>query len=328
MTAGSILVVDDDDNVRDLVIRYLNIQGYETTAATCAEEALPHLDRRNLDLMVTDFKMPGMNGLDLAQRALASDPDRPVILMTAFADMDNARKSVFLGLYDFLIKPFDLSDFKKSVLRALDHRRLVLQNREYQLNLERMVEERTRALQEALDKLHRKVKELEGRDRINQHLLTVHTLEETLSAILEAVQSAIGLERAVIFLPDVSGQKLGPAAGTGVSAPEDSASPETLRGVSEAWIREAEVVAEQALREGRAVERKGPPDSVAVPMLRLGERVGVIFAQNPFSNRPLAEEDVQTLASLTAQAAVAVSDARLYGDSEKWRTALENLGNP
>lgn len=327
MTAGSILVVDDDDNVRDLVVRFLNTQGYQTSVASRGEEALPHLERRDLDLVITDFQMPGLNGLELAQKALASDPDRPVILMTAFADVDNARKSVSLGLYDFIIKPFDLSDFRKSVLRALDHRRLVLQNREYQRNLERMVQERTRELQEALDRLHRKVKELEGRDRINQHLLTVHTLEETLSAILEAVQSALGLERAVIFLPDASGRKLGPAAGTGVSAPEDFASPEMLHGVSDAWIRDAGVAAEQAFREGRALAQKGPPGSVAVPMLRLGEKVGVIFAQNPFSNRPLAEEDVQALASLTAQAAVAVSDARLYGDSDQWRTALENLGN-
>ena len=178
-----------------------------------------------------------------------------------------------------------------------------------------------------LDKLHRKVKELEGRDRINQHLLTVHTLEETLAAILEAMRNAVGLERVVIFLPDLSGPKLEPAAGAGVGAPEDFASPEMLRGVSDAWLREAEALAEQALREGRAIERKGAPGSVAVPMLRLGDRVGVVFAQNPFSNRPLTEEDAQTLAGLTAQAAVAISDARLYGDSDQWRTALDNLGN-
>ncbi|OGG50696.1 MAG: hypothetical protein A3F84_09715 [Candidatus Handelsmanbacteria bacterium RIFCSPLOWO2_12_FULL_64_10] len=327
MTAGSILVVDDDDNVRDLVVRYLNAQGYRTAAASCGEEALPALDRRDLDLVITDFNMPGLNGLELARKALASDPDRPVILMTAFADLDNARKSVSLGLYDFIVKPFDLADFKKSITRALDHRRLVLQNREYQHNLERMVEERTQELQEALKKLHRKVRELEGRDRLNQHLLTVHALEETLHAILEAIQSALGLERVVIFLPDASGKRLEPAAGTGVRAPEDSAPPETLRGISGAWGGEAGIAVEQAFREGRAVEQKAPPGSVAVPMLRLGETVGVIFAQNPFSGRPLAEEDAQALASLAAQAAVAVSDARLYGNSEQWRTALDNLGN-
>jgi FixJ family two-component response regulator len=318
MAASSVLVVDDDNNVRDLVARFLQAQGYQTFAASSAEEALLRLGQRDLDLVITDFKMPGMNGLELAQKALAADPDRPVIMMTAFADVDNARKSVSLGLYDFIIKPFDLSDLRKSVLRALEHRRLVLENREYQRDLEQMVEERTRELQ-------RKVKELEARDRINQHLLTVHTLEETLSAILEAVQSAIGLERGVIFLPDASGQKLRPVAGMGVSAPEDFAAQEALCEVPDAWVREAEAVADQALREGRVVER--PPGGVAVPMLRLGERVGALFAQNPFSERPLAAADVQTLASLAAQAAVAVSDARLYGDSEQWRTALDNLGN-
>jgi FixJ family two-component response regulator len=326
MAARSILVVDDDDNVRDLVVRYLKAQGYHTTAVTRGEEALPHLERPDLDLVITDFKMPGLNGLELAQKALAADPARPVILMTAFADVDNARKSVSIGIYDFIIKPFDLADFRKAVARALDHRGLVLQNQEYQRNLERMVEERTAELREALDRLHRKVKELEGRDRINQHLLTVHTLDETLSAVIEAVQTTLDVERVVVFLPDASGQKLRPAAGAGAGARDDFASSDILMGIADAWLREAGAVAEQAFREGRAPQAQGA-GGVAVPMQRLGEVVGVIYAHNPFSHRPLTDEDAQTLASLTAQAAVAVSDARLYGDSEHWRAALENLGN-
>ncbi len=327
MTTGSILVVEDTRDELALLIRYLSAQGYQMLAATSGEEAVPHLDRSDLDLVITDFNMPGMNGLDLARRSLAANPDRPVILMTAYADVDNARQSVTLGVYDFIIKPFDLKDFQNAVRRALNHRRLVLQNQVYQRSLERMVEERTRELREAMKKLHRKVKELEGHGRINRLLLTIHPLEETLSVVLEGVQSALGLERVVIFLPDASGQKLEPAAGTGVRAPEDFASPETLRGVSDAWIKEAGIAVAQAFREGRVVEQKLPPGGVAIPMLRLGEVVGVIFAQNPFSGKPLSEEDLQILAGLTAQAAVAVSDARLYGDSEQWQTVIENLEN-
>jgi len=336
MATGSILVVDDDDTILDIVVDYLNAEGYQTLAAASGEEALPHLDRRDLDLLITDFKMPGMNGLELARKALMADSDRPVILMTAFADVDNARESVSIGVYDFILKPFDLADFGNVIRHAVSHRRLLMQNQEYQRNLERMVEDRTRELQEALrglqeasDKLEGKVKELAGRDRINQLLLTVHTLEETLSAVLEAVQDALGVERAVIFLPDASGQRLEPVAGAGVLSQGDLASSEALRRLSDPWVEEVGADAARAFREGRVISEEGPSGRcrAVVPMLRMGEGVGVVAVQNPFSGRPLAEEDVEKLMGLTALAAVAVSDAWLYGDNEQWRTMMKNVGN-
>ena len=143
-----------------------------------------------------------MNGLELAQKALRWDPDRPVILTTAFAEVNNARESVKIGVYDFISKPFDLVDFGNSVARAIKHRRVVMENRAYQHNLEKMVAKRTRELREIMRGLDRKVKELKARDRINQHLLKVHTIDGTTSAIAEAVHAALGVERLALFLPE------------------------------------------------------------------------------------------------------------------------------
>lgn len=336
MATGSILVVDDDDSIIEILITYLNAKGYQTTAAATGEDAVAHLERGDLDLVITDLKMPGMNGLELARKALMADPDRPVILMTAFAEVDNARESVSIGIYDFVLKPFDLEDIGNAVRRALSHRRLLVQNREYQRNLERMVEERTqelretlRELQEASNNLDRKVKELEGRDRINRLLLTVHTLEETLSTVLEAVQGALGVERAVIFLSDTSGQNPEAAAGAGVQSPGDLASSEGLRGISAPWLEEAKVAAYRAFREGRVISEEGSSGrfSAAVPILRLGEAVGAVIVQNPFGGRSLADEDVEKLANLMGIAAIAISDAWLYSDSEQWKTMMKNAGN-
>lgn len=336
MATGSILVVDDDETLLEILVTYLDAEGYGVTAAANGEEAAAHLDRGDLDLLITDFKMPGMNGLDLARRALMADPDRPVILMTAFAEVDNARESVSIGVYDFILKPFDFADFGNAVRRALSHRRLLTQNREYQRNLERMVEERTRELQEALRELQeassnldRKVRELEGRDRINQLLLTVYTLEETLSTVLEAVQGALGVERMVIFLSDASGQNPEAVAGAGVQAPGDLVSSEALCKLSAPWLEEAKLAARRAFLEGRVISVEGPSGrcSATVPILRLGEAMGAVIVQNPFSSRPLAEEDVEKLANLMAIAAVAISDAWLYGDSEQWKTMMKSVGN-
>ena len=133
MMIGNILVVDDDIGVRDLVVRYLNTRGYQTSSAISGEEALTRLDQiGSFDLVITDFKMPGMNGLELARKSLMADPDRPVILMTAFAELDDTRQSASVGIYDFILKPFELVDFGTVVRRAINHRRLLMQSRGYQ----------------------------------------------------------------------------------------------------------------------------------------------------------------------------------------------------
>lgn len=128
MTAVSILIVDDEDQLRDLVVRYLGAQGYQTVATATGEEALPHLDRRDLGLIITDFKMPGMNGLEVARRALTANPDRPVILMSASVDVENLCQLVSSGISDFILKPFYLEDLGFAVRRALSRRHLLTQS--------------------------------------------------------------------------------------------------------------------------------------------------------------------------------------------------------
>jgi CheY-like chemotaxis protein len=327
MNCGSVLVVDDDADVRDLVHRYLVTLEYTVSQAGSAEEALTLLESADPDLILTDLKMPGMDGLGLAERALTADPDRPVILMTAFADLENARRSIALGVYDFIVKPFDLKDFGNAVRRALDHRRLVLQNRAYQANLERMVTERTQALEEALERLDRKVRELEGRDRISQLMMTVHAREETLAGILEAVTAAVPAERVALLLPSAGRGTLEMAAGTGNREPGDVLTdPGKTEGAPVPWVEEARALALRAYQEVQCQEpENGGSGGVAVPLLRLGEAVGVIFAQNPFSQKRLAPEDLQLLQALAAPAAVALSDALLYGDGERWGAMMSRL---
>lgn len=136
MANGRVLVVDDQNDVRDLIAAYLGAQGYDTVVAACAEEALPYLDEGDLDLVITDYNMPGMNGWALAEKALSTDGDRPVILMSAFAESDCLRRWAFAGIYDFVFKPFDLTALGDTVHRAVCQRRLRVQNQGYQNVLE------------------------------------------------------------------------------------------------------------------------------------------------------------------------------------------------
>ena len=85
--------------------------------------------------------MPGMDGLMLAQRPLDQDPDRPVLLITAYGDFDNARRAGEVGIYQYFAKPYSFEDLYAGVRRGLEHRRLTLENKAYQQGLERQVAE-------------------------------------------------------------------------------------------------------------------------------------------------------------------------------------------
>ena len=97
--------------------------------------------------------MPEMDGLNLVEWLHKTDPDIPVIMVTAMHDLSTALEAIRRGAYDYILKPFEKDHLYLGVRRALEHRRLVLENRNYQRNLERLVEERTAQLKGALEQL-------------------------------------------------------------------------------------------------------------------------------------------------------------------------------
>src|SRR6187551_525597 len=118
MTAR-ILVVEDDDETREAVTGALRVLGYDTTACHDARSARTHSD---VDIVVTDIRMPGESGLELCADIAGNRPDLPVILMTAFGDTRAVSLGLRAGASDFLAKPFSLSDLGAAVGRALERR--------------------------------------------------------------------------------------------------------------------------------------------------------------------------------------------------------------
>jgi two-component system response regulator PrrA len=115
-----VLVVDDDPDTRALIWDILSEEGYDVHLCSGGERALEYLERRPFDLILTDIKMPGMSGVELLTRIRAKAPDVRVILITAYASLDTAIEAVRGHAFDYLIKPFDLDDFRRRISRALD----------------------------------------------------------------------------------------------------------------------------------------------------------------------------------------------------------------
>jgi DNA-binding NtrC family response regulator len=122
-----ILIVEDEDKLRRILELQLLDSGFDVQKAATAEEALPFMDRA--DLILTDFKLPGMTGLEMLQLIRRQDSHVPVIVMTAFGTVENAVDAMKAGAADFLLKPFSLDHLTTVVNKALEIRSLRDENR-------------------------------------------------------------------------------------------------------------------------------------------------------------------------------------------------------
>jgi len=148
-----ILIVDDEEAIREVVSTLLTAQGYQCQTAGNGEEAINKMREGGFDLVLSDLVMPGVDGLKLIELVRGYDPEVPVIMVTAMHDISTAIEAMRRGAYDYILKPFEKEQLFLSVRRALEHRRLIYENRLYQQELERRVEERTLQLSQALEEL-------------------------------------------------------------------------------------------------------------------------------------------------------------------------------
>jgi len=114
-----VLVVDDDELVRETFMAILTEEGYDVSCADSAAQALAFLSRRTFDVMLSDICMPAQNGLELLDATLASYPDMPVILITAYGNVNIARDALYRGASDFISKPCNLAELPIIVERNL-----------------------------------------------------------------------------------------------------------------------------------------------------------------------------------------------------------------
>jgi DNA-binding NtrC family response regulator len=119
MSLGRLLLVDDEPTLRRVIGRSLVKAGFEVIHATNGRNALEHLQTERFDAVVSDVRMPTMNGLQLLEHILEEDPDMPVVLMSGSTEVESSRAAVELGAFDYLPKPLVLADLQRSVLRAV-----------------------------------------------------------------------------------------------------------------------------------------------------------------------------------------------------------------
>ena len=137
MNPHHILVVDDETKMQRILCMALGKIGYRISTASNGREALAKIDQSVVDVVITDLKMPEMDGMQLLSQLRERGDDTPVIMVTAFGSVDSAVAAMKSGASDYLIRPFELESVELAVERALALRHVQQQNRYLKCELER-----------------------------------------------------------------------------------------------------------------------------------------------------------------------------------------------
>jgi PAS domain S-box-containing protein len=178
MMQANILIVDDEEAVRRIVEKALAVNGYECILASNAAEAREELARQKVDLLISDIRMPGESGMDLIRYALSTYPDIVAVVLTGINDTGRAKEALQIGVYGYLIKPFEPAQVLISVINALRRKELEKNERLYKEGLEQLAAQKTVELRDRLEMLEEAKK-------------VIKESEENFRAITESAQDAI-----------------------------------------------------------------------------------------------------------------------------------------
>lgn len=348
MMPQTVLFVDDEPNVLNALKRLFRKEGYNLLFARSGKDGLALMEEGEKPaVIISDQRMPEMNGAEFLSRAKEIAPDSVRLMLTGYSDIHAAMDAINQsGLFRYILKPWNDDDLKRAVGEAVFHHNLVSENRrltrelidkneileDLNANLEQKVKERTRDLNQAykanlalLEKLRMKVRELKGRDRILQHLLTIHPLEETLQTVVEVICDVVRADVAAIHLPQEEGHAFLTAAAMSPSILEQLGDrPFHLRAVQQAYTSH-EIVRVDETGAGRYGESTGLQPFVVLPVLKDEQCLAIIEVDKHQSGHPLSDDEMEIIEKLRVHIAMAISDSQIQEDLPVWEATLDDV---
>lgn len=201
----ALLVVDDEEPIRNALKRFLEGQQYEVHTAASGQEALTALQQHDIALMLADIRMPGMSGIDLVPQALEVAPDLAVVMLSAINDATTAALCMQRGAMDYLTKPIELDDLARAVQTALRRRASLVESRHLEVQLkEEWARERAEAHRVTVATLEALVNAMEARDPyLRGHSARVADLAATIAAHLRLSDDEVEQVRLAGRLHDI-----------------------------------------------------------------------------------------------------------------------------
>ncbi|MCP4583402.1 MAG: response regulator [candidate division Zixibacteria bacterium] len=306
---AKILLVDDEERMCESLKTLLEIEGYSVNIYTDSKIAADSLKNNNYDLVITDIKMPGLDGLELLNLARASDPHLEVILMTGYASLQSAKDAVDQGAFSYLTKPLEFEELKMSTIRSLEKRQIALEK-----------ESLLKELKETNAVLEKKLAEIDALYSAGTILATTIDLTEALSQILSLAIDVIGAKigSVMILNPDEKELYIGAACGLSKEILEKTRL--KLGSSISGYVAETgkPLIVENIEEDHRfsRINRQHYESKslISVPLKYKGNVLGVINLNNKMTGTAFNKEDLKVLSTFAAQAAIAIDRANIFAD--------------
>ena len=292
MANERILVVDDEAMIRDLCSHILSAEGYQVTTASNGMAALEELGRSAIDLMITDIKMPGIDGLELFEQVKARTQDVVTIFITGHGTLDTAIESLMRGVDGFILKPFAEKELLGAVDRAINSSRLKKENI--------------------------RLKALIPLFEISKLLVTEIDLAHLFKIITEVLVKEFSVDRVSLMLIDEASGALLIRASHGLSSDVAlKARRKEGEGVSGLVLKRRKPLIISAGKHPdpevmATINRENmPASSMSVPLIGKNKLFGVLNVSK-FSGAPFSTSDLQIALILSSQVVTAMENATLY----------------
>jgi signal transduction histidine kinase/CheY-like chemotaxis protein len=297
MPNEKILVVDDEADVLDLCKRILAANGYQIDSANNGYEAIEIARQRRFDLLLTDIKMPGMSGLEIAQQIKNTDPHVVCVTMTGYSTMDTAINALKLGIDEFIMKPFTPKELGAAVAKALEKERLRKENF------------RLRSLIPLFE--------------LNQTLVSTVDEKTLINRLLEIVQQETEASFAAVFLSGNSRIETVYFHESGLPL-NQAVKKASLELATRLLHTDTATKFDLSSEEyGSTLEAMGMTSAMVVPLKSQNSMLGLfIVAQQ---NMDFAPSDSEFLSVLSGQAGTALENARLFTEIQEAYRQLQQL---
>jgi PAS domain S-box-containing protein len=304
---GKIIVVDDEPELKNVLVKVLSAQGFEVTGCSSGAQALAELRQKEFDLLLTDLMMPEMDGIALMEAALKIDPHLIGIMMTGQGTIQTAVDAMKVGAFDYVLKPFRIQTVMPVLTRAINTRRLRMEN----LQLRETVA-------------------IYGLCQTISFTLDPQTV---LSRLADAALQQSDADEVSILLPTSDGKELFVAAVRGEKRERLLGERVPLQESISSWVARERVplILNGKVQDERFVALWPRPEirsAVSVPMQVANKLVGIINLNVTNRLRPFTLGQMKALTILASTAAAALESASLYSQvrttEEKYRSIFEN----
>ncbi len=327
-----ILVVDDEQRICHLIEELLKQEGYQVDVSFSGTDALEMIKNNNYQMLITDLKMPGIDGLELIRKTKEQKPEIKTIIVTGYTTVDAVVESLKHGVDDYIKKPFNISELIKTVKQTLHISHVAMENVQLLKDLKKAnhdlyinkkeLTERVQITGEQLTmankELVQRINELDMINEISDTITSVVDMDGLLGLCLNEINSKLKIKHSSIMLIDDKRNELVVKASKGHRSMQVLGKTQKWdEGVAGSVVQEKKPILVKDIRnDGRFNKHERPgyktKSFVSAP-LSLGQRVlGVINIIDKVSCKNFCENDVNLLCVIANQVSIAVENARLY----------------